>query len=165
MKNNHFSNEDLKQLIEHNIVKKNTLVTLLNDRTMREYRVIQVLEEDGIAKLIIKPFDERKLYKVSHKIIDTFDGQEAMYLQEIYELDIDPPITISEETNINEMMNKKGIIEGESPKINNIELKEGMRIILTNDADENMNDKILTVKIVDNGVKLVGNRGRPKKSN
>lgn len=165
MKNNHFSNEDLKQLIEHNIVKKNTLVTLLNDRTMREYRVIQVLEEDGIAKLIIKPFDERKLYKVSHKIIDTIDGQEAMYLQEIYELDIDPPITISEETNINEMMNKKGIIEGESPKINNIELKEGMRIILTNDADENMNDKILTVKIVDNGVKLVGNRGRPKKSN
>lgn len=165
MKNNHFSNEDLKQLIEHNIVKKNTLVTLLNDRTMREYRVIQVLEEDGMAKLIIKPFDERKLYKVSHKIIDTIDGQEAMYLQEIYELDIDPPITISEETNINEMMNKKGIIEGESPKINNIELKEGMRIILTNDADENMNDKILTVKIVDNGVKLVGNRGRPKKSN
>lgn len=165
MKNNHFSNEDLKQLIEHNIVKKNTLVTLLNDRTMREYRVIQVLEEDGIAKLIIKPFDERKLYKVSHKIIDTIDGQEAMYLQEIYELDIDPPITISEETNINEMMNKKGIIEGESPKINNIELKEGMRIILTNDADENMNDKILTVKIVDNGIKLVGNRGRPKKSN
>ena len=165
MKNNHFSNEDLKQLIEHNIVKKNTLVTLLNDRTMREYRVIQVLEEDGIAKLIIKPFDERKLYKVSHKIIDTIDGQEAMYLQEIYELDIDPPITISEETNINEMMNKKGIIEEENPKINNIELKEGMRIILTNDADENMNDKILTVKIVDNGVKLVGNRGRPKKSN
>ena len=165
MKNNHFSNEDLKQLIEHNIVKKNTLVTLLNDRTMREYRVIQVLEEDGIAKLIIKPFDERKLYKVSHKIIDTIDGQEAMYLQEIYELDIDPPITISEETNINEMMNKKGIIEGESPKINNIKLKEGMRIILTNDSDENMNDKILTVKIVDNGVKLVGNRGRPKKSN
>lgn len=165
MKNNHFSNEDLKQLIEHNIVKKNTLVTLLNDRTMREYRVIQVLEEDGMAKLIIKPFDERKLYKVSHKIIDTIDGQEAMYLQEIYELDIDPPITISEETNINEMMNKKGIIEGESPKINNIELKEGMRIILTNDADENMNDKILTVKIVDNGIKLVGNRGRPKKSN
>ena len=165
MKNNHFSNEDLKQLIEHNIVKKNTLVTLLNDRTMREYRVIQVLEEDGMAKLIIKPFDERKLYKVSHKIIDTIDGQEAMYLQEIYELDIDPPITISEETNINEMMNKKGIIEGENPKINNIELKEGMRIILTNDADENMNDKILTVKIVDNGIKLVGNRGRPKKSN
>ena len=165
MKNNHFSNEDLKQLIEHNIVKKNTLVTLLNDRTMREYRVIQVLEEDGIEKLIIKPFDERKLYKVSHKIIDTIDGQEAMYLQEIYELDIDPPITISEETNINEMMNKKGIIEGESPKINNIKLKEGMRIILTNDSDENMNDKILTVKIVDNGVKLVGNRGRPKKSN
>lgn len=165
MKNNHFSNEDLKQLIEHNIVKKNTLVTLLNDRTMREYRVIQVLEEDGMAKLIIKPFDERKLYKVSHKIIDTIDGQEAMYLQEIYELDIDPPITISEETNINEMMNKKGIIEVENPKINNIELKEGMRIILTNDADENMNDKILTVKIVDNGIKLVGNRGRPKKSN
>ena len=165
MKNNHFSNEDLKQLVEHDIVKVNTLVTLLNDKTQREYRVVKLLEEDGIEKLIIKPFDERKLYKISHKYIDTIDGQEAMYLQEVYELDIDPPIEITEKTNIKKLLNEKGIITKKNPSICNVVLEEGVRIILTNDADEALNDKILTVKKVDNGIKLVGNRGRPKKSN
>lgn len=157
MKNNHFSNEDLKQLIEHNIVKKNTLVTLLNDRTMREYRVIQVLEEDGIEKLIIKPFDEKKLYKINHSYINTIDGQEAMYLQEAFELDIEPPITISEKTNINKIISKHKF------NVNGVILDEGVRIILTNDTDKKLNNRILTVRKIDGGIKLVGSRGRPKR--
>ena len=69
-------------------------------------------------------------------------------------------IEISYETDV---MND--IVGKEEAELDDKDLDEGMRLILHNDKTEKMNNKILNVKYDDKGLlKLVANRGRPKKN-
>lgn len=81
------------------------------------------------------------------KILEAYDMSENNRIEEI---DIETDVE-------NEVIGK------ESAEIDGIELIEGKRFIFLNDKNIKYNNRIYTVKFEDDVIKLVANRGRPKK--
>lgn len=81
------------------------------------------------------------------KILEAYDMGESNKIEEI---DIQTDV-------INEVIGKKEAI------IDGIKLTEGKRFIFLNDITPKFNNRIYTVKIENDVLKLVANRGRPKK--
>lgn len=161
MKKNNITMEEVHKLINKNVIKENSIVTVLGDELLTEYKVVKVKDNyPENINFIIRDFLTKKEYACGYAKINTLDGMEIMYLPEVYELDEKEVVTIEESTNVYE-----DVIGQLEASIGDYELEDGMRFILTNDVNEKMNNKVLTVRGVGENIELVGSRGRPKKSN
>lgn len=81
------------------------------------------------------------------KMLEAYDMSENNRVEEI---DIETDV-------INEVIDKS------EATIDGIELREGQRFIFLQDVTPKYNNRIYTVRIENNKIKLIANRGRPKK--
>lgn len=112
-------------------------VIRVND-VMKNNRLPQWIPHTLIKEIGSMPVD---------KILEAYDMSENNRIEEI---DIETDVV-------------NDVIDKEFAEIDGIELVEGKRFIFLNDKTPKYNNRIYTVKFDDDKIKLVANRGRPKK--
>lgn len=122
-----------------------------------EVRDVTVGEKDIIIK--VSRLNEERIYITSHKYIKEISRMSIEDTLKAYELLDNEIIKITDETDVEN--NVIGKIES---SIGEFELEDGMRVMLLNDKNLKYCNKILTVKGVGENIKLIANRGRPKKN-
>lgn len=144
-------------LIKRGILANNTQISVKNNKTnkMMDCYVIKLMRVNSRIMVRAKTMDDSITIVAPIDCVLMIDGQSIESIISAY-TDTDEVITITEPTDA-------ANIEGK--KLGNIDLEDGMRVILQNDATESLNGKVLNVRIANDGsVKLVGNRGRPRKA-
>ena len=136
------------------------LAKLYDEKFKGEYFIDKIFKLNGDVRFLVTKLDESVSYNISYKQISIIAGQSIDEILEAYDMGENSIIEISYETDV---MND--IVGKEEAELDGKDLDEGMRLILHNDKTEKMNNKILNVKYDDKGLlKLVANRGRPKKN-
>lgn len=96
---------------------------------------------------------------IPHTMIKSIAGMSIEKVLEAYEMSETNRVEeIDIETDV-----VNDVIGKESAIIDGFEIAEGKRFIFLNDKTPNYNNRIFTVKMENDRIKLVANRGRPKK--
>lgn len=150
--------EEAKEFVKRGIFDKNVEVGIVNFRN--EFFIDKIAELPNDVRFIVTSLDEACKCNVSYKQIIKIAGQSIEDVLEAYDMGSNKTIDVNMETDV-----VNDVIGKDEATIIGIKLDEGMRIILHKDKTEKMNNKILNVKYDNEGlIKLVGNRGRPKKN-
>lgn len=153
--------DEMKLLIDKNIIKKGTIVQILN-KDYIDYKIEEILylndEEEYVFKL--KKLENSDKVMVRQSYITGIEHMNLKRFIEAYSVDDEiSTINILKRTNVGKsVLNKKEAV------LNGIKLSNGIKIILHHDSNNKMNNKPLTVKGVGDSIKLVAPRGRPKKN-
>ena len=154
--------EQAKTLIERDIlgVKKSYVcIDGLSKYSGDEYEIkgITIGESDIIIK--VSRLEETKIYITSYRFIKEISRMSIEEILEAYELLESKVIEIVNPTNV-----ERDVIGKTEAKIDEYYLEEGMKFILYNEKSSKFANKILTVKFSEEKlIRLVANRGRPKK--
>ena len=150
--------EEAQEFVKRGIIDKNVEVGIANFRD--DFYIDKIFKLNGDVRFIVSSMDERCKYNISYKQLTTIAGQSIENILEAYDMGSNKIIEFGVETDV-----VNNVIGKEEAILNKISLDEGMRIILHKDKTEKLNNKILNVKYDDKGlIKLVANRGRPKKN-
>lgn len=139
---------------EKKILSINSYITINGDREI--YRVNEIFDNYLKASGI----DTKHSKNIKFEEINTVDSMSIQRLADAYSINDEMnQIIVEYKTDVdNDIFCKK------EATLNDIELEDGMKIILQDDRNKKYNGKLLTVRGVGNSIKLVGQRGRPKKS-
>lgn len=149
---------EAQEFVNRGVLEHNVEIGITNFKG--EYFIDKIFQLNGDVRFLVTKLDESVSYNISYKQISIIAGQSIDDILEAYDMGENSIIEIDTETDV---MND--IVGKEEAELNGKELDEGMRLILHNDKTEKMNNKILNVKYDDKGLlKLVANRGRPKKN-
>ena len=147
-----FSDKEAVYLIKNRVIQKGTEITFNLSGKIYDSNVVKVFNNG--SKILFKTFND---IVFESKDILTIDGMDPLRLFEAHSEDNDY-IDILSETNVEE-----DIIDKKYGILDNVELYNGLKIILKNDINKKFNNKIFTVKGVGDKITLIGQRGRPKK--
>ena len=149
---------EAQEFVNRGVLEHNVEIGITNFEG--EYFIDKIFKLNGDVRFLVTKLDESVSYNISYKQISIIAGQSIDDILEAYDMGENSIIEISYETDV---MND--IVGKEEAELDGKDLDEGMRLILHNDKTEKMNNKILNVKYDDKGLlKLVANRGRPKKN-
>lgn len=149
---------EAQEFVNRGVLEHNVEIGITNFKG--EYFIDKIFQLNGDVRFLVTKLDESVSYNISYKQISIIAGQSIDDILEAYDMGENSIIEISYETDV---MND--VIGKEEAELDGKDLDEGMRLILHNDKTEKMNNKILNVKYDDKGLlKLVANRGRPKKN-
>jgi len=149
---------EAQEFVNRGVLEHNVEIGITNFKG--EYFIDKIFQLNGDVRFLVTKLDESVSYNISYKQISIIAGQSIDDILEAYDMGENSIIEISYETDV---MND--VVGKEEAELNGKDLDEGMRLILHNDKTEKMNNKILNVKYDDKGLlKLVANRGRPKKN-
>jgi hypothetical protein len=149
---------EAQEFVNRGVLEHNVEIGITNFKG--EYFIDKIFQLNGDVRFLVTKLDESVSYNISYKQISIIAGQSIDDILEAYDMGENSIIEISYETDV---MND--VVGKEEAELDGKDLDEGMRIILHNDKTEKMNNKILNVKYDDKGLlKLVANRGRPKKN-
>lgn len=149
---------EAQEFVNRGVLEHNVEIGITNFKG--EYFIDKIFHLNGDVRFLVTKLDESVSYNISYKQISIIAGQSIDDILEAYDMGENSIIEISYETDV---MND--VVGKEEAELNGKDLDEGMRLILHNDKTEKMNNKILNVKYDDKGLlKLVANRGRPKKN-
>lgn len=149
---------EAQEFVKRGVLAKNVEVGITNFRN--DFFIDKICQLNGDIRFIVTSLDEACKCNVNYRQITKIAGQPIDKILEAYDLGENKVIEFTTLTNVME-----DVIGKEEAEIDGIELDEGMRIILHSDITAKMNNKILNVKYDDKGLlKLVANRGRPKKN-
>ena len=149
---------EAQEFVNRGVLEHNVEIGITNFKG--EYFIDKILKLNGDVWFSVTKLDESVSCNISYKQISAIAGQSIDDILEAYDMGENSIIEISYETDV---MND--IVGKEEAELDGKDLDEGMRLILHNDKTEKMNNKILNVKYDDKGLlKLVANRGRPKKN-
>jgi hypothetical protein len=149
---------EAQEFVNRGVLEHNVEIGITNFKG--EYFIDKIFQLNGDVRFLVTKLDESNSYNISYKQISIIAGQSIDDILEAYDMGENSIIEISYETDV---MND--VVGKEEAELDGKDLDEGMRIILHNDKTEKMNNKILNVKYDDKGLlKLVANRGRPKKN-
>lgn len=149
---------EAQEFVNRGVLEHNVEIGITNFKG--EYFIDKIFQLNGDVRFLVTKLDESNSYNISYKQISIIAGQSIDDILEAYDMGENSIIEIDTETDV---MND--IVGKEEAELNGKDLDEGMRLILHNDKTEKMNNKILNVKYDDKGLlKLVANRGRPKKN-
>lgn len=147
-----FSDEESIYLIRNGVIKKGAEVSFNLSGKVYDSNVIKVLKKG--SKILFKTFNN---IMFESKDILTIDGMDPFRLFEAHSEDNDV-VNIFCETNVEkDVINKKDI------SLDNIKLYDGLRIKLHNDINKKFNNRIFTIKNIDDKITFIGQRGRPRK--
>lgn len=149
---------EAQEFVKRGVLEHNVEIGITNFKG--EYFIDKIFQLNGDVRFLVTKLDESVSYNISYKQISIIAGQSIDDILEAYDMGENSIIEISYETDV---MND--VVGKEEAELDGKDLDEGMRLILHNDKTEKMNNKILNVKYDDKGLlKLVANRGRPKKN-
>lgn len=149
---------EAQEFVNRGVLEHNVEIGITNFKG--EYFIDKIFKLNGDVRFSVTKLDESVSCNISYKQISAIAGQSIDDILEAYDMGENSIIEISYETDV---MND--IVGKEEAELDGKDLDEGMRLILHNDKTEKMNNKILNVKYDDKGLlKLVANRGRPKKN-
>jgi hypothetical protein len=149
---------EAQEFVNRGVLEHNVEIGITNFKG--EYFIDKIFQLNGDVRFLVTKLDESVSYNISYNQISIIAGQSIDDILEAYDMGENSIIEISYETDV---MND--VVGKEEAELDGKDLDEGMRIILHNDKTEKMNNKILNVKYDDKGLlKLVANRGRPKKN-
>lgn len=149
---------EAQEFVNRGVLEHNVEIGITNFKG--EYFIDKIFQLNGDVRFLVTKLDESVSYNISYKQISIIAGQSIDDILEAYDMGENSIIEIDTETDV---MND--VVGKEEAELNGKDLDEGMRLILHNDKTEKMNNKILNVKYDDKGLlKLVANRGRPKKN-
>lgn len=149
------TDKDALMLIKRGVLAKNTLINLNVTRCRCSCYISQMLKTKNGLLFKVTATDDTKYAYIKSSDIEMIDGQRIDSLLAAYSDTDNVVIDIKDKTDAANI---------KEPKLGNTMLEDGMKVILHNDVTESLNNRILNVKIDDKGVvKLVGNRGRPRK--
>jgi len=156
---NHLTINQTRDFLNKGILEvNNTYVTLYNCHD--DFIIDKVYDLGNNIRFVVSRLKYEEPRNISYKEIETIGGMKIDDIINAYVFDDEDVIQIEDETDvINDVIGKPFAVLG------NYTLTDGMKIILKNDKTEKMNNKTLSVKYSENtGLKLSGQRGRPKKS-
>ena len=112
-----------------------------------------------VVRLNTPIMNNREPQWVPHTLIREIGGMDIDKILEAYDMSENNRVEeIDIETDV-----VNDVIGKEYAEIDGIELTEGKRLIFLNDKTPTYNNRIYTVKFDEDKIKLVANRGRPKK--
>lgn len=157
--------EQTLKLIEREILSYNVIIKVNIPSLKSKECYINTIKNDKNKKIIW--FDiiwdtipnNREPFYIPHNLITNINDMPIDKILEAYDM--------AESNKIEEIDIKTDVINEvigkERAVIDGIELLEGKRFIFLNDITPKFNNRIYTVKIENDMIKLVANRGRPKK--
>lgn len=168
------TNSQLNFLLREKAIHKNTQIKVEKCRTKKitdNYKVPVLIVENGKLSRVL--FDDKnEKYYICYKK-DESDKEKYCLIDEVKEIDgqstdrffkaLEELLVNSNAYKITEPTNVASTLVGKKkPKLNGIELYEGMKIFLTNDKTQKYNNRVLNIKGYGTKVKLLCNAGRPK---
>lgn len=152
---------EAEMLVMKGVIRKGTGLTIrgLSKNDSDEYIVSKIGKlKDCIVFYVYNGYKECQ-YKVKQSAILKVDEMDVHKLVDAYNgSSTDDVLEVMESTNV-----ERSIIGKKCGELDGQKLENGMRIMLTNDKNDKLNDKILVVKGVGESIVLAPNRGRPKK--
>lgn len=149
---------EAQEFVNRGVLARNVEIGITNFRN--EFFIDRISQLPNDIRFLITSLDEACKCSISYRQITKIAGQPIEKILEAYEMGENKTIEIDVETDV-----VNDVIGKEEAEIDGIDLDEGMKIILHNDKTAKMNNKILNVKYDNEGLlKLVGNRGRPRKN-
>ena len=153
--------EEADLLVTKGIIKKGSglIIKGLSKNDDDEYIVSKIGKlKDCVVFYVYNGYKECQ-YKVKQSAILKVDEMDVHKLVDAYNgSSTDDVLEVMESTNV-----ERSIIGKKCGELDGQKLENGMRIMLTNDKNDKLNDKILVVKGVGESIVLAPNRGRPKK--
>lgn len=155
--------EETNFLIDINVLSDNNvhlIIDGLSKHSTDEFLIFHVYKEKENVLFDIVRCDDymNRIYTINYKQIKEISNMSIDAIIEAYGLNERKIIEIDAETDIVNTVLGKDYAE-----IEEYDLEDGMKIILHNDKTPKYNEKILTVKDVGESIRLVANRGRPRK--
>lgn len=154
--------EQAKTLIDMEVlgVKKSYVcIDGLSKYSGDEYEIKGITVGDSDIIIKVSRIEETKIYITSYRFIKEISRMSIEEILEAYEMLENKVIEITNSTNV-----EKDVIGKKEAMIGEHCLTEGMKFILYNEKSSKYSNKILTVKYnEENLIRLVANRGRPKK--
>lgn len=166
-KMNKLDKEQFKFLLEHNIIKVGSFVTIANQKMdSTDFKITDINEAEDSYHINVIMVDKPGVrYKITHNSIRNIDDMDISRVMQAYAVDDELSIIeINDESDVtNDIVGVVGYVFKTSDG-NIIELEDGMKFIFHNDVNPKYKNKVLTVKGVGESIKLVAPRGRPRKN-
>lgn len=152
--------EQMEFLVNKGVLKDGIFIMIENEPYV-DYKILGI---DKKYNLTIRDIMNEKDKVIPYTKICVIEDMTLDRIMQAYCVDDELSIIeINDETDV-----KKDIIGKTEADvvstIGKVSIEEGMKIVFHNDISDKYRNRILTVKIVDNAIKLVAPRGRPKKN-
>lgn len=123
-----------------------------------EYEIRDIIVGDKDIIIKVSHINDNKILITSHKYIKEISRMGIEEILKAYDLLENETIVIDSVTDV-----INTVIGQTNAKIENYDLEDGMKFLLNKDVSIKYCNKVLTVKGVGDSIKLIANRGRPKK--
>lgn len=152
-------NERMIFLLRNKLLRKDSRVKLKDDK-FGEYLIKDIRIQNNKYYFLTQNTRSGQLKRVPQEYIISIDDMNIDRIIDAYNYDEEvKTIEIDFETDvITDLFGK------EEGFIGDIYLEDGMKFILHKDKSPRLCNRILTVRIDDNGIKLIAPRGRPRKN-
>lgn len=152
--------EQMEFLVNKGVLKDGIFIMIENEPYV-DYKILGIDKE---YNLTIRDIMNEKDKVIPYTKICVIEDMILDRIMQAYCVDDELSIIeINDETDV-----KKDIIGKTEADvvstIGKVSIEEGMKIVFHNDISDKYRNRVLTVKIVDNAIKLVAPRGRPKKN-
>lgn len=152
--------EQMEFLVNKGVLKDGIFIMIENEPYV-DYKILGIDKE---YNLTIRDIMNEKDKVIPYTKICVIEDMTLDRIMQAYCVDDELSIIeINDETDV-----KKDIIGKTEADvvstIGKVSIEEGMKIVFHNDISDKYRNRVLTVKIVDNAIKLVAPRGRPKKN-
>lgn len=156
-------NEKMMFLLKNKLLRKDSRVKIKDDK-FGEHLVKNIQIKNRKYYFIVENTRSKQIKLIPQDYILTIDDMSVDRIIEAYNYDEESSIIeIYEETDIANTIVGQTFCTYVSPKIK-IDLEDGMKFIFHNDVNPKYKNKVLTVKIDNNGIKFIAPRGRPRKN-
>ena len=156
-------NEKMMFLLKNKLLRKDSRVKIKDDK-FGEHLVKNIQIKNRKYYFIVENTRSKQIKLIPQDYILTIDDMSVDRIIEAYNYDEESSvIEIDEETDIENTIVGQTFCTYVSPKIK-IDLEDGMKFIFHNDVNPKYKNKVLTVKIDNNGIKFIAPRGRPRKN-
>jgi len=152
--------EQMEFLVNKGVLKDGIFIMIENEPYV-DYKILGIDKE---YNLTIRDIMNEKDKVIPYTKICVIEDMTLDRIMQAYCVDDELSIIeINDETDV-----KKDIIGKTEADvvstIGKVSIEEGMKIVFHNDISDKYRNRVLTVKIVENKIKLVAPRGRPKKN-
>ena len=152
--------EQMEFLVNKGVLKEGIFIMIENEPYV-DYKILSI---DENYNLTIRDISCNEDKAISYTKIWVIEDMPLDRIIQAYCVDDELSlIEVNCETNVVEDIigKEEAFIE---TTIGKISIEEGMKIVFHNDITDKYRNRVLTVKIVENKIKLVAPRGRPKKN-